>query len=585
MLSATKLMSAFSLSLVLVCNVGSQSAPTPNQAGAAPAPAAPTSSTAKTPQTPKAADPQTSSSVTTPAVNPAAAAPATAAPPKPAVAPLSPALLHALELYRTGKFDPAITEYNAIINANGPDAANAYAGLARVYLKQKKPADAFPAAQKALALDANLAAGHTALAEVYFRQGQIAEAEREFQVPLRSNIPDARAYLGLSRIYRATSNYKLTKTALDNAHALDPGDPDIRRAWLGTLSLKDRLKAMQDYLDTGNNDDQESLEYMKHSLVVLQDEMNRAVRSCRLTTKITSTQTDLERLLIDARRVKGYGLKVQLNGTSSRLLLDTGAGGILLSSKIAEKAGVQRVVEQNVKGIGDAAAASGYVGYVDSIQIGELQFQNCYIRVIDRKSTMGEDGYIGADVFAHFLVDIDFPDGKFQLTELPKLPDDPAEETSLDSHPTSTYHPRDRYIAPEMKSYDKIFRFGHTLLVPTSVNEHPYKLFLLDTGAFDDTITPEAARETTKIYSDDRMKVKGFSGEIKNVYVADNVTLTFGHLTQRRNLVSFDMTNTSNAIGTEVSGTLGFGMLYLLDIKIDYRDGLVNFTYDPNRIH
>ena len=66
---------------------------------------------------------------------------------------------------------------------------------------------------------------------------------------------------------------------------------------------------------------------------------------------------------------------------------------------------------------------------------------------------------------------------------------------------------------------------------------------------------------------------------------ADNVTLTFGHLTQRRNLVSFDMTNTSNAIGTEVSGTLGFGMLYLLDIKIDYRGGLVNFTYDPNRIH
>src|SRR5271155_4776502 len=151
MLSAKKLMSAFSL--VLVCNVGSQSAQTPNQAGAAPAA---TSSAAKTPQTPGAADPQTASSLTTPAANPAAAAPATAASPKPAVAPLSPALLHAQELYRTGKFDPAIAEYNAIINANGPDAANAYAGLARVYLKQKKPADAFPAAQKAVALDANL---------------------------------------------------------------------------------------------------------------------------------------------------------------------------------------------------------------------------------------------------------------------------------------------------------------------------------------------------------------------------------------------------------------------------------------------
>jgi hypothetical protein len=81
------------------------------------------------------------------------------------------------------------------------------------------------------------------------------------------------------------------------------------------------------------------------------------------------------------------------------------------------------------------------------------------------------------------------------------------------------------------------------------------------------------------------MHVKGFSGQIDKVYVAEDVTLAFGHLKQKGSLVSFDMTNTSNSIGTEVSGTLGFGMLFLLDIKIDYRDGLVNFSYDPNRIH
>jgi hypothetical protein len=26
-------------------------------------------------------------------------------------------------------------------------------------------------------------------------------------------------------------------------------------------------------------------------------------------------------------------------------------------------------------------------------------------------------------------------------------------------------------------------------------------------------------------------------------------------------------------------------LLYLLDIKIDYRDGLVKLSYDPNRLH
>jgi tetratricopeptide (TPR) repeat protein len=564
--SVAKLTTVLTITFVGTFHVGSQTGPAQQPSAAPPQATSPVSQASQSPAI-------QSSHPLAPATNSAAAT------------PLSPALLHAQALYRTGKFDPAIAEYNSIIGANGPDTPNAYVGLARVYLRQKKPVDAFPAAQKAVALDPELAAAHSALGEVYFRQGKIGEAENEFQFTNRNKKSDARAYLGLNRVYRATSNYKMAMLALDVAHQLDPGDPEIRRSWLGTLSLKDRLKAMQEYLDAGSNDDQESLEYLKHSIVVLQDEMDRPIRGCRLITKITSTQTDLERLMVDAKRIKGYGLKVKLNDTISRLLLDTGAGGILVNSKIAEKAGVQRVVEQNVKGIGDAIAANGYVGHVDSIQIGELQFQNCYVQVVDRKSSMSEDGYIGADVFAHFLVDINFPDAKFKLSELPKLPDEPAEETSLDSHPTSTYHPRDRYIAPEMKDYTRIFRFGHQLLVPTSVNEHPYKLFLLDTGAFDDTITPEAARETTKVHTDDRLHVKGFSGEIKDVYVADDVTLAFGHFKQRRNLVSFDMTNASNSIGTEVSGTLGFGMLFLLDIKIDYRDGLVDFNFDPNRMH
>ena len=480
-----------------------------------------------------------------------------------------------------------MAEYNTII-ANGLDAtttAHAYVGSARVYLKQKKPLDALPAAQKALSLDPDLSDTHTAMGEVYFRRGQIADAANEFQFANRNHRTDARAFLGLNRVFRATSDYKKAKISLDIAHQMDPDDVEIRRAWLSTLSFKERLAAMQKYLDAANNDDEESLDYLKHSMVVLQDEMNRPVRGCRMVTKITSTETKLVQLMVDAHRIKGYGLKVTLNDTPSELLLDTGAGGILVNNRIAEKAGVKRIVEQNVKGIGDAPGASGYVGYVDAIQIGELKFENCYVRVVEKKSSMGEDGYIGADVFSHFLVDINFPDAKFKLTELPKLPDEPAEETSLDSHPTSAYHPRDRYIAPEMKDYTKILRFGHMLLVPTTVNEHPYKLFLLDTGAFDNTITPEAARETTKVHADDHMHVKGFSGQIKDVYVADDVMLMFGRFRQRRSLVSFDMTNTSNSIGTEVSGTLGFGMLFMLDIKIDYRDGLVDFSYDPNRFH
>jgi hypothetical protein len=47
---------------------------------------------------------------------------------------------------------------------------------------------------------------------------------------------------------------------------------------------------------------------------------------------------------------------------------------------------------------------------------------------------------------------------------------------------------------------------------------------------------------------------------------------------QREDLITIDMTHTSDSFGTEISGVLGFAMLWMLDMKIDYRDGLVKFT-------
>jgi len=288
--------------------------------------------------------------------------------------------------------------------------------------------------------------------------------------------------------------------------------------------------------------------------------------------------------LLEVKR-GSIGLKVKINNVSASLLLDTGAGGITVNSRIAEKAGVQKLAEHQIGGIGDAGASHGYEGFAENIQIGDLQFQNCYIDVVDKKSSLGEDGLIGADVFEHYLVEINFPDAKFVLSELPKHPDEAQEAATLDSDPAAVHPPVDRYIAPEMKSYDQVFRFGHMLLIPTSVNQKPFRNFLIDTGAFDNMITPDAARESTKLYSDSDVEIKGLSGKVKKVYETGDVWLFFGSFKEKKSLIAFDLSNISDSVGTEVSGSLGFGMLYLLDIKIDYRDGLIAFAYDPNRIH
>lgn len=166
------------------------------------------------------------------------AAPSSATASTPATPPSSP-LKEALHLYRTGKYEAAIEQYNSIIKTNADaTVASAYAGLARVYLKQKKPADAYTAAAKAVELAPNLATAHSALGEVYFRQGKLAEAQTEFLKPLRANNQDPRSYFGLHHLSVVTSNYKKAKDFIDQAHKLDPSDPEIRRAWLGTLSFK-----------------------------------------------------------------------------------------------------------------------------------------------------------------------------------------------------------------------------------------------------------------------------------------------------------------------------------------------------------
>jgi hypothetical protein len=158
-----------------------------------------------------------------------------------------------------------------------------------------------------------------------------------------------------------------------------------------------------------------------------------------------------------------------------------------------------------------------------------------------------------------------------------------AEDGSAEPKPQSRPQYEDRDIAPEMHSYVQAFRVGHYLLIPTTVDEKEQKLFLLDTGSFDNTIDTTAAQQVTKIHRAPLNDVKGMKGSVKKVYVTDrSVTLDFGHLRQTvPDMVAIDMSNISRQVGTEVSGSLGMVMLHLLKIRLDYRDALADFQYAP----
>jgi hypothetical protein len=77
--------------------------------------------------------------------------------------------------------------------------------------------------------------------------------------------------------------------------------------------------------------------------------------------------------------------------------------------------------------------------------------------------------------------------------------------------------------------------------------------------------------------------VQGLSGSVAKVYSADKAVLQFGHLQQEdQDVTTFDLSHLSDNVGTEISGVLGFTTLHFLEIRIDYRDGIVDFIYKPH---
>jgi tetratricopeptide (TPR) repeat protein len=521
---------------------------------------------------------------------------------------LSP-IARGIRSYRKGQFAEAAKAFEDGLTQE-PNSPVLSAWLARSLLKQDRVQEAFDVAQKSVAVSADSPAAHTAFGEVLFRKGQIPESEAQFIASLKLMPTDSRAFLGLSRIYASISLYKKAQTAVEKARQLNPGDPDILLAWISRLPRRQQITELQNYLDSTSFDDPERKQHLQDWLLYLRARAEQPKRVCRLVSHVDSTQTPLQPMLYDARRLNGVGLEVVVNGSKSRLRLDTGASGLLLSRKAAERAGITYVSDMAVGGIGDKGLQTGHVGFADSIKIGELEFKDCSVRITQR--VLDDDGLIGADVFSHYLVDIDFPDHVLKLTPLPKRPDEEAnapvtlktegsdapeaekqgepgeqqpETKQAEVKPAQPKNsgPHDRYIAPEMKDYSTVYRFGHQLLITTRVNDGPSLLFLIDTGAARSLISTEAARAVTKVRGSET-RIKGLSGAVKDVYEADHVLLQFAHLKQQNEgLTSCDLSRISKSSGVEVSGVLGFMTLGLLDVKIDYRDGLVDFIYDRNR--
>ena len=501
-------------------------------------------------------------------------------------------------------YDRAVALYQAQLQQK-PNDPTLTMGLVEVLLKQQKVTEADHVVHEALAQNPQSGVLMGALAEVQYRAGTPWLALPTVDASIKLDPCNPRARLISATLLRINSYYASAAKEISTAHALDPYNPRTRSRWLDTLPLKERITELEAYLASANGEDPETLRGLRFYLAYLKQREIAPRKACRLVSDTSTAEIPFTYLLRDATHIRAFGLDVKLNDRDTRLQIDTGASGLLVSRSVADHAGLKEFSPTEVGGIGSQGKKAAYTTFADDIKIGSLEFKDCAVAVMDKGNVADSDGLIGMDVFSRFLVTLDYPMRKLLLAPLPARPDDtnglkpaletggntsegePADNTNAPTSPApkpAAHGPYDRYIAPEMKDWTRVYRVGHDLLLPASLNDSPPKLFIVDTGAFATTVTPEVAREVTKVHSQDNLSVRGISGKVDKVYIADSITFRFANVAQKvDNVTAFEAPGLSKNLNMEVAGFIGITALGQMTISIDYRDGLMKFAYDAKR--
>jgi Flp pilus assembly protein TadD len=474
-------------------------------------------------------------------------------------------------------------------NQPSPDADRLHAALIRAQLRQSKLADAEKDAVAWSTAQPNNPWALVALSEVQWRQGKPDVTVRTLDKVRTLDYCNPQAHADAAMLYRFNGLYASANRELTLARKLDPVDPQIEFAWLRLQSPATRLTEITALL---NNATYLSANQTNAFAREKQRLFEPPAAGCHLATSTTSTSIPFRAIQDGPNAPTYWGLEVYFNGKQRRLEIDTGATGLLLTKSAASALHLEPEHTTKIGGVGDEGAVDSFIAKVKSIKIGGLEFQDCDVQVLGTtpKGMGAQDGLIGGDVFSSFLLTLDFPGRTLKLDPLPQRPGDTpaANAPSLNTGVSPVFaEPQDAYRDPSMKDWVRVLRSGHDLIVPVGLNSAagPWRLFILDTGAAMDLISPDAAREVAKVDKGSARGVVGISGEVKNTWTTAPMKLYFANLVApNHGLIAIDTSNLGRSSGTEISGLIGAPTLHQLTFSIDYRDNLVHFTFDPNRL-
>jgi hypothetical protein len=403
------------------------------------------------------------------------------------------------------------------------------------------------------------------LGDIDFRRADFEGADRNFNAALAIDSNCAQAHLGLGRLDQLRFRRRAALQRIVTAYGLDPNDAETVLAYASVASDRQQKTALLErYLALGAGMPREQLESALGSLQFQQRLGSRKLTLLdgpyapyRLPMTVWSPRPDLS---------NGLLLPVSINGGKPlRLVFDTGAPGIAISRRSAEKLSLEYLADAGLRGVGCSGVEARKM-LADSVRIGDLHLRNCVVDVADRALADRIDGVIGSSVFQQFIVRVD---AHRRMLELLPYPGEAPQGQSQEQ----VWASRDRTVPPGMESLTPVCQAGHLLLVNAKLDADASAYLILDTGAAFSSVSRQMTIPSTKLPDFD---VSGPGGGLVSAFRAGALQLRVaGRDLTDPNAVTLDFAHLSNVHGLEISGLIGYPMLSRCTLTLDYRDGLI----------
>jgi predicted aspartyl protease len=379
--------------------------------------------------------------------------------------------------------------------------------------------------------------------EVEFRKGHFAKAQSLYQSALQMDDKTARAHFGLGKLTLAKLKMKDALREFKRAIELDPKEPLYPFYASEAADLDKDPGEMRKYLEQYihlNPADPDRLKEAKAGLETL---------AAFKDQKIGVLEAPEQPKPIPFRKLLNLIFTdVTINGQGPfNMAIDTGASQMVVSERVAQKIGLKPIATTVMLGAGGEGKVESPVYKLDTIQMGDVKIKNSPAGSFnDPLLSQVTDGIIGASLLADFVVTVNYPDGRIELSHKNTNTGDPI----------------------------PAWCFANLLLISVDANGQQGN-FVVDTGAVSTVLSHGMANALGVNENTPGAKVDtgigGVGGLAGVVLMTPRVTIkTSGHAEAFDRVMAIDLKPISKMLQTEVAGLVGFDFLQKYKLTLDY---------------